>query len=152
MRLRFFLFAALMAALIGCSRQENRSPDEINLRTVTLPGGHRVYAEVLVRRDDMARGMMFRKSLADDRAMLFIHPKPGRYAYWMHNVQVPLDIIWMDKDRRIVEIHANTPSCLEKDPVRCPQFGGKADSQFVLELGAGQAAKLGLREGQTIAF
>jgi hypothetical protein len=65
MRLRFFLLAALAAAL-ACSRQTS-SPDEINLRTVTLPGGHRVYAEVLLRRDDMARGMMFRKSLPEDR-------------------------------------------------------------------------------------
>ncbi|MBL8230748.1 MAG: DUF192 domain-containing protein [Bryobacterales bacterium] len=151
MQLRLFLLAVLVAALSGCSKQTS-NPDEINLRTVILPGGHRVYAEVLFRRDDMARGMMFRKSLAEDRALLFIHPKSGRYAYWMHNVQVPLDILWMDKERRIVEIHANTPPCLEQDPVRCPQYGGKADSQFVLELGGGQAAKLGLREGQTIQF
>jgi hypothetical protein len=148
--MRFFLLAALVAAL-ACSRQTS-SPDEIHLRTITLPGGHLVYAEVLLRRDDMARGMMFRKPLPEDRGLLFIHPKPGRYAYWMHNVQVPLDIIWMDKDHKIVEIHANTPPCLENDPVRCPQYGGKADSQFVLELGGGQAAKFGLREGQTIAF
>ncbi|MBI3678931.1 MAG: DUF192 domain-containing protein, partial [Acidobacteria bacterium] len=107
------LMLALIAMLAACQRKE---ADLTNLRVVTLPGGHQIYAEVMLRREDMARGMMFRTSLAENRGLLFLHGRPGRYPYWMHNVQVPLDIIWMDKEHRIVEISARTPACLESDP------------------------------------
>jgi uncharacterized membrane protein (UPF0127 family) len=69
----------------------------------------------------------------------------------MSNVKVPLDIIFMDAGRRIVEISANTPPCLKK-PADCPVYGGHTDEQFVLELRAGEAQRLGLQKGQTLAF
>ncbi|MCS7024931.1 MAG: DUF192 domain-containing protein [Bryobacteraceae bacterium] len=151
MALRAFVFLAGLLALVACF-QPSSPPPELYLRTIILPGGHRISAEVLLRRDDMARGMMFRKALPADRGLLFVHPKPGLYKVWMHNVQTPLDIIWMDKEKTIVEIHANTPPCREPDPVRCPQYGGSPEAQFVLELAAGLAQKFGLREGQKLEF
>ncbi|HUQ92870.1 MAG TPA: DUF192 domain-containing protein [Bryobacteraceae bacterium] len=119
---------------------------------MTLPGGEQIMAEVMMRQSDVMSGMMFRNSLAPDRGLLFIHNRPGRYTYWMRNVKVPLDIIWMDKAKKIVEISANTPPCLDPDPVKCPQYGGKVDSRFVLELAAGRAAAYGLAIGQSLSF
>lgn len=108
--------------------------------------------EVMLRPQEMMRGMMYRSSLAADRGLLFVHGRPGKYTYWMHNVRVPLDIIWMDKEHRIVEMSLHTPPCLEQDPVKCPQYGGKEDAQFVLELAGGMAEKYGLAVGQTVSF
>jgi len=121
------------------------------VRQVTLPNGAHINAEVMIHPDDMARGMMFRDALPDGEGMLFIHPRPGRYGYWMYNVRIPLDIIWMDDERRIVEIAAETPPCLG-EASQCPSYGGTMDSQFVLELGGGQAARHGLKPGDRIAF
>jgi uncharacterized membrane protein (UPF0127 family) len=72
--------------------------------------------------------------------------------YWMHNVKVPLDIIWMDSSRRVVEISANTPGCDGKPASDCPSYGGAVPSSFVLEIGAGLAARHGIREGVVLDF
>ncbi|MBV6430445.1 MAG: hypothetical protein IANPNBLG_00557 [Bryobacteraceae bacterium] len=137
--------------MAGCNRQVS-SEEAISLKPVTLPGGQQVMAEVMLRPEDMMRGMMYRASLAPDRGMLFVHARPGKYTYWMHNVRIPLDIIWMDSGHRIVEMSPETPPCLERDPVKCPQYGGRENAQFVLELAGGMAARYGLAVGQIVSF
>ncbi len=143
------LIIALIAAA-GCSR-EATVVDERNTRTVILPGGQKIRVEVMTHPTDMMRGMMFRDSLAPDRGMLFIHGSPGNYPYWMYQVRIPLDIIWLDEKRRIVEIHANAPPCLKKAS-ECPNYGGNQRALFVLELAGGMAARYGLRVGDVLTF
>jgi uncharacterized membrane protein (UPF0127 family) len=121
---------AVCGFLCGCGGSKEN--DVLNLQQVIMPGGKIVQAELMIRRSDMMSGMMFRGALAKDRGLLFVHPKAGKYSYWMHNVTVPLDIIWMDGQHTIVEISANTPPCKEDDAVLCPHFGGKEEAQFVL--------------------
>jgi hypothetical protein len=141
---------ALLAffVLTGCASEPQAGLGE---RLVTLPGGKKIVAEVMLRPEDQQRGMMFRDQLPPDRGMLFVHEKAGRYPYWMHNVKVPLDIVWLDGQRRVVEISTNTPGCLDR-PENCRSYGGRAVSQYVLELAGGQAAKLGIAEGVTLDF
>ena len=91
-----------MLIAAGCG--DKKPVDDATLQSVRLPDGTVIQCEVLIRPEDMARGMMFRDSLAPERGMLFIHSQPGTYAYWMYQVKVPLDIIWLGKDRRIVEM------------------------------------------------
>lgn len=119
--------------------------------TVTLPGGQQVRAEVMSRPEDMARGMMFRDHLAPDRGMLFVHPTPGRYRYWMYQCLIPLDIVWLDAERRIVEISESTPPC-KGEAWECPYYGGNHDAQFVVELAGGMARKYGLKLGDRLSF
>jgi len=76
----------------------------------------------------------------------------GRYTYWTHLVRVPLDIIWLDREKRIVEISPNTPPCTAKDAVGCPMYGGHAVARFVLELNGGLAERYGLKVGQQLSF
>jgi uncharacterized membrane protein (UPF0127 family) len=135
-------------ALAGCATEPQAGLGE---RVVTLPGGKKIVAEVMLRPEDQARGMMFRDELPPGRGMLFIHDTPARRSYWMHNVKIPLDIIWMDAQRRVVEISANTPACLDR-PENCRSYGGTKPSLYVLELAGGQAAKLGIVEGVTLEF
>ncbi|MEX2260712.1 MAG: DUF192 domain-containing protein [Bryobacteraceae bacterium] len=151
--MRLFLpsFVGCLFLLAGCGGD----PDvvqEFGVRTVTLPGGDRIVAEVMTRPEDMARGMMFRDSLPRDRGMLFIHPTPGRHRYWMYQVKVPLDIIWLDANRRIVEISAATPPCDKSKASECPLYGGGADARYVLELAGGEAARRGVQTGQLLNF
>jgi uncharacterized membrane protein (UPF0127 family) len=102
----------------------------LNTRELTLPNGIKIQCEVMIRPEDQARGMMYRDELPPDRGMLFLHFQPGNRPYWMHNVKIPLDIIWLDATNRIVEISANTPPCL-KPPEQCPGYGGKVESTTV---------------------
>ena len=100
----------VVLCLTACS-SSNDAIRDFSSREVSLPNGKTITAEVMTNPVDMSRGMMFRESLPPDRGMLFIHGSPGKYAYWMFQVKIPLDIIWMDQNRRVVEISANTPPC-----------------------------------------
>jgi uncharacterized protein len=142
----------LMLAAAGCSSApQTTGPDALRMRTVTLPDGQQIQAEVEIDPADMRRGMMFRDSLPHGHGMLFIHDKPGMYPYWMFQVKIPLDMLWMDAAHRIVEISADTPPCKTKASL-CPNYGGHEEAQFVLELGGGEAHRLGLTLGQTLQF
>jgi uncharacterized protein len=143
---------ALLGLLVyfGCGPQ-TEPVEDLNTRIVTLPGGREIRAEVMIKPAEMARGMMYRDPLPQGRGMLFIHEKPAPYRYWMSNVKAPLDIIFMDENRQIVEISADTPPCTTK-PADCLLYGGHHYEQYVLELRAGEAKRLGLHEGQTLSF
>jgi len=144
-------FLALLSVLLaGCGSQSG-SMAELNTRKITLPDGQVIVADYSRPGPDIQRGMMFRDQLPRGRGMLFVHPKPDRYTYWMFQVKVPLDMIWIAPDRRIVEVVANAPPCETKASL-CPSYGGHETAQFVLELAGGEAQRLGLKTGQTLTF
>jgi uncharacterized membrane protein (UPF0127 family) len=149
--LRFAFITTLCALLAACGGGEQNVKD-FNKRPVTLPDGAVVRAEALTNRIDMARGMMFRDSLPEGEGMLFIHGSPNKYSYWMYEVKVPLDIIWMDANGVVVEISENTPPCPSKKSSECPTFGGNKDSMVVLEVPGGYGRKHGVAVGQVIRF
>jgi uncharacterized membrane protein (UPF0127 family) len=103
------------------------------------------------REEDMRRGMMFRDSLPENRGMLFIHGTPGKYSYFMYQVKIPLDIIWMDSQRTVVEISENTPPCTTNASA-CPTYGGTKEAVLVLELAGGTARKHGVVPGARLEF
>lgn len=136
----------------GCSYgPATEGPEVLGLRTITLPGGQKIRAEVEMTAADMQKGMMFRESLPRGRGMLFIHQTPGIYEYWMYQTRIPLDILWIDPSHRIVEISADSPPCKTRASL-CPHYGGHQTAQFVLELGGGEARRLGLTVGQSLDF
>lgn len=148
--MRIFLLCCAAAALAGCGGNAV-APDEFGTRLVTLANGKEIRVEVMSRMEDMARGMMFRDSLPRGRGMLFIHPSPGPQRYYMYQVKIPLDIVFIGADRRIAGIAANVPPCTTRAS-ECPTYGDDAPVQFVLELAAGEAARQGLARGQPVAF
>jgi uncharacterized membrane protein (UPF0127 family) len=142
----------LFLMALSCARDQNTTGFEaLESRVVRFPNGKEIHAEIKLYATDMARGMMFRDSLAPDRGMLFIHVKADRHTYWMYQVKVPLDIIWMDSLHRIVEISPDTPPCKTKAS-ECPKYGGNVEARYVLELPAGEVRRQGLRLGDTLTF
>lgn len=141
----------LSLAAAGCGGG-SATLDDLQTRMLTLPGGQQIRTEVMVRPEDMLRGMMFRDLVAPDHGMLFIHNQPAHYGYWMYQVRIPLDIVWMDRGKTIVEISPNTPPCQSKSARECPTFGTNSSGMYVLELGGGMAEKYGLKVGDTIRF
>ncbi len=117
---------------------------------VRLPDGRSILAELALTGLEQERGLMQRTELAADRGMLFPFDRPQLLTFWMFGTLIPLDILWMDSGRRIVFLSANTPPCRSPDPSTCPVYGPRDPTQFVLELGAGQAARLGLRLGDRL--
>jgi uncharacterized membrane protein (UPF0127 family) len=148
--MRSFVLFCLALSLAGCG--PSISPIEALLtREVTLPGGHIIKAETAVDTRDTLRGLMFRASLAPDHGMLFVHPVVGHYSYWMYQTYIPLDMIWMDEDHKIVELVESAPPC-KTVASKCAHFGGHENAKFVLELNGGAIRKYGLKAGETIQW
>jgi len=119
---------------------------------VRLPNDQTILAELAASGGEQQRGLMLRAELAADRGMLFLFDRLAPYPFWMFRTLIPLDIVWMDRDRRIVFISANTPPCRSEDSRNCPTYGGNELSQYVLELAAGQAARQGLQVGDRLSW
>lgn len=115
---------------------------------VILPNGDAILAELAATASDRAQGLMNRGHLHPDRGMLFFFPTPSRYAFWMSGTLIPLDILWLDAQRRIVSISAETPPC--PSGVSCPLYAPSAPAQFVLELASGEAARRNLQLGDQL--
>ncbi|HEY6644730.1 DUF192 domain-containing protein [Povalibacter sp.] len=91
-----------------------------------------------------ARGLMYVREMAADEGMLFIYPRAQRIAMWMKNTVLPLDMLFVAADGRIIRVAANTrPQSLET-------VESGADALGVIELNAGIAEKLNIRAGSQV--
>jgi len=112
--------------------------------------GKRYAVEIADTDAERARGLMFRDTLGTDRGMLFIHDQQAPQAYWMKNTRIPLDILYFDNERRLVSQQRDVPPCSAGN--RCPSYPSDAPARYVLELNAGNAARLGLEDGAQLRF
>lgn len=113
--------------------------------TVTTPNGtHSFRVEVAETDADQARGLMFRTEMGPDEGMIFPRDPPDLASFWMKNTPLPLDIIFIGTDGKVINVAANTvPYSL--DPVASAGMTGA-----VLELTAGRAAQLGIGPGTKV--
>ncbi|HLS83667.1 MAG TPA: DUF192 domain-containing protein [Arenimonas sp.] len=130
---------ALLLLLAGCATGQS---------WVEL-GGERFRVEVADDADSRARGLMFRDRLDADAGMLFVHPDEQPLAYWMKNTRIPLDILYFDASRRLVSVSHAPPCSLGNG---CPPYPSAGPAQYVLELNAGAARRLGVKRGDVIHF
>ncbi len=91
---------------------------------------------------------MFRESLAPNCGMLFVFDEEARQAIWMKNMRFPLDVIWLNADKVIVDIKTHANPCLES----CESLIPQAPAKYALEAPAGFAEKNRIRVGQQAAF
>ena len=113
-------------------------------------GGERYAVEIADDDAERARGLMFRDVLAEGHGMLFIHVSEEPQSYWMKNTRIPLDILYFDDSRRLVAQQRDVPPCSLGDA--CPPYPSDVPARYVLELNAGEAARLDLQDGATIEF
>jgi uncharacterized membrane protein (UPF0127 family) len=143
MRLRFILVMAFLA--LYCSGQRGKDW----FIQVYFPDGFAVTAELAVNEEERARGLMFREEIHENQAMLFLFAEEDIHSFWMKNMRFPIDILWLDGDRRIVHIETRVPPCT-REP--CPTYTPDAAASFVLELQSGCAGKHGLRIFDRLEF
>ena len=93
-----------------------------------------------------AMGLQYRHELADDHGMIFLFTGESPQTFWMKNTPIPLDMIFIDRQRKIVGIVAETvPFSLDSRSVGIP-------SQYVLEIKGGLAKRLGIQAGDAVRF
>ena len=113
-------------------------------------GGQRYSVEIADDDAERARGLMFRDSMPADHGMLFIHDQEEPQSYWMKNTRIPLDILYFDNARRLVSQQRDVPPCALGNG--CPPYPSDAAARYVLELNAGEAARLKLKNGAELKF
>ena len=113
-------------------------------------GGQRYAVEIADDDAERARGLMFRDSMEAGHGMLFIHERQEPRAYWMKNTRIPLDILYFDDARTLVSQQRDVPPCTLGD--RCPSYASDQPARYVLELNAGEAARLELVDGARMAL
>ena len=112
--------------------------------------GERYQVELAQDDESRARGLMFRDSMPIGHGMLFIHDRQEPQSYWMKNTRIALDILYFDNERRLVSQKRDVPPCTGGNG--CPSYPSRRPARYVLELNAGQAARLGLQSGAVLTF
>lgn len=115
---------------------------------VTLHG-KRFSTEFATTDESREQGLMNRTAMAADHSMLFVFSDDEPRTFWMKNTLIPLDIIYFDKDRKLVSMQLNAQPC-KADP--CALYPSDGSARYVLELNAGTAGKLGLKVGEPLAI
>lgn len=113
-------------------------------------GGERFSVEIATDDASRARGLMFRDVLEAGHGMLFVHDRQEPQAYWMKNTRIPLDILYFDSERKLVAQQRDVPPCWSGD--RCPGYPSNVPALYVLELNAGEAARMALKNGAELRF
>jgi hypothetical protein len=143
--LRACLLVALVAMLgtFGCpaSRAASFQPLEI----VTKNGVHVFSVEMATTEEEKTTGLMYRKELPDGKGMLFDFSPEQPVSMWMKNTYIPLDMIFIRADGRILRIAENT------EPLSTKIISSGGPAKGVLEVIAGTAQKYGIKPGDLVA-
>ncbi len=93
------------------------------------------------------KGLAKSAPIPDDYGMLFILDKTSEQFFWMKGMEFGLDILFFDKDRRLIEILPNLLPCEE-----CTKYKTPANTAYALEINAGMADVLGIKTGDILVF
>ena len=147
MGLKHLHSSAAMAGVLALTAVSSASTPAVV--PLTLPSGKVLQVEVMVSDEDRAIGLMFRLSLPKDRGMLFVFETSDFHGIWMKNCKFPIDILWLDEERRVVHVAEAVPPC-KAEP--CPVYQPMRRSSYVVELNAGQARREKAVLGETVSF
>ncbi|WP_082837195.1 DUF192 domain-containing protein [Labrenzia sp. OB1] len=142
----FTLCAILVTAPLSSTADDNQV--KLRMESLVVRSGdreHRFEVEVAANDRERARGLMFREEMAADHGMLFIFEGEGDRYFWMKNTPLPLDIIYISAESRIVSIAADTT------PFSEAVVPSGAPARYVLELNAGTSARLGIEPGDAVS-
>jgi uncharacterized membrane protein (UPF0127 family) len=118
--------------------------DVIPLTVTTPKGAHTFRVEVARSPQAQAQGLMFRTAMAPDEGMLFPYDAPRVLSFWMKNTVLSLDLVFIDEQRRIINVAENAVPYSEQSIL------SDAPGIAVLELNGGRARELGIVAGNKV--
>lgn len=126
----------------------NRILSQESLQTTVLEiGGEQFTTYIADTSESRTRGLSDVVTLGENEAMLFVFDQPGIYKFWMKDMNFPIDMVWLDSEKRIVHIESNV------SPESFPQsFGPSKESRYVIEFTAGTVELLGVLVEDYISF
>jgi uncharacterized membrane protein (UPF0127 family) len=125
-------------------KETNSKPSDLSTVTIDTSGGKKVEVRVEIADGlfEQERGLMYRKSLGEDRGMLFVYRSEQRLAFWMKNTRIPLSIAYIDSKGRITDILDMKP--FDDKP---PHYVSAEPVQYALEVNQGFFDERGVKVG-----
>lgn len=105
--------------------------------------GNTLLAEVANTRSSRMQGLMNRKTLDENRGMLFVFPSVGRYSMWMQNTYIPLSVAFINEQGVILNIK-------RMEPLTKTVHSSLGDAKFALEMNAGWFARREIKAGDQV--
>jgi len=124
------------------------TPAQLDIVTVRIDTGRKIHsykAEVARTPEQQSRGLMYRKAMARDAGMIFLFAEPRMASFWMANTYLPLDIIFISAEGRVINVG-------EGVPLSTATVESTGPASTVLELNRGEAARIGLKPGAKVTW
>jgi uncharacterized membrane protein (UPF0127 family) len=146
--MRSLKLALFSLFLISCGGNGSGGTDLVSVK-VSAPDGAlraRFQAELADDPAERSQGLMYRQELGKDRGMLFIFPQDTEGPFWMKNTLIPLDIIFIGADKKIVSIseRATPQTTTPREPA--------GPYRYVLEIEGGRSDELNVQAGDGVEF
>ena len=108
-----------------------------------------IFVEVAITPLERQKGLMERTVLEEDYGMLFVFSEEGEYSFWMKNMEISLDIIWINAEGNVVYYVKNASPCVQSP---CQTYSPTADALYVLEVNPGVIDMLGIEENTEVVI
>lgn len=138
MKRNYIILGISLIFLSACSSALNK------IFLTTSSGQIPIQVEIADTDREQARGLMFREKLKEGSGMLFVFEKELPRGFWMKNTLIPLDIVFFDRDKKVVSFIEKMEPCAE-DP--CPFYDSEKPVMYALELPAGAIERYGIKTG-----
>lgn len=139
--LLFFVITVALFAVFTRSFYHQTNPDELKINDQVLK------IEIADEETERIKGLSGRDTLAENSGLLFVFEKEAYYSIWMKEMNFPIDIAWLDKNKKIVHLESNvSPDTYPKT------FVSKEPALYVLEVSAGFFTKNNIKAGDQAEF
>jgi uncharacterized protein len=145
LKILFFAILGILTAILFILSFLNTS------ERVCFRDAHCVSVEIKDSDEERALGLMFRENMTDKEGMLFIFDSNVSYPFWMKNMKMPIDIIFIGQNKKIISISENAIPCTKPD-AECELYYPAAEYMYVVETVSGFSRQHKLENGQEIYF
>lgn len=145
MRVRRLLLLVLLAVAPATGAQAQLQSFQTSKLTIdTAKGAQHFTIELALTPAQQEQGLMFRQSLAANAGMLFVFPDDETAVFWMKNTLIPLDMLFIAANGRILDLHERAV------PMSEATISSKVPVRAVLEVNGGTVARLGIKDGDLV--
>jgi uncharacterized membrane protein (UPF0127 family) len=138
--------ALALTLVAAATRAQPQAFERDRLTIETAGGAQRFAVELAVTSDQRAQGLMYRERLPADAGMLFLYPAARPVSMWMKNTMIPLDMLFIGDDGRILHIAERAV------PGSTATISSMQPARAVLELNGGTAARLKIQVGDRVLY
>ncbi|HET8848152.1 MAG TPA: DUF192 domain-containing protein [Nitrososphaeraceae archaeon] len=149
-----FLISSCLLHGFGLQANNDTSTDEKFFpnyeKTIISINGFNVSMAIASTDEQRIKGLSGIEELKENEGMLFLFDEPSKQGFWMNKMYIPIDIIWLDSNNKVVHIEKQLEPC--KLFLACPVYNPRVDSLYVLELQSGFVDNHSIKNDMIINF